>query len=415
MFGQKIGQKRGEPLHSRKSTTNCLRKEALMYKFMQIKKFAKVIFDTDKAAQKASKIMEGILQSQSPRISDVADQMAGNEAANYKMIQRFLKEEALQEVLRRLFNEEAEFVIGDPTEIERPGAKKTEYVGTLSDGQTKGFWMLTLATPLRGRALPCHFVIYSSATINKEATSRNLEHQRAIQGIKELIGSRTLIFDREFSYLGFLLKIHAEQIKYVIRLNQGSHPPKFYYDARGKRELKLRLAPGEEPKIYHQVYYQGVLLVNLVGVWEEGFKSPLWIITNLAPEEGLRIYKLRSKIEVCFRDLKNLLHMDKVMNKSRTYLEKFLALLLLTYAIALLIGEAIRDVRLANIEPDDVDLHQPPEIEKSSKWHSFSGLFLLLKRRRRLNARTLRQIVQTVYSVFLNLIFGENVQSFVPC
>ena len=103
------------------------------------------------------------------------------------------------------------------------------------------------------------------------------------------------------------------------------------------------------------------------------------------------------------------------MNKSRTYLEKFLALLLLTYAIALLIGEAIRDVRLANIEPDDVDLHQPPEIEKSSKWHSFSGLFLLLKRRRRLNARTLRQIVQTVYSIFLNLIFGENVQSFVPC
>ena len=86
----KRSDKKGEPLHSRKSTTNYLRKEALMYKFMQIKKFAKVIFDTDKAAQKASKIMEGILQSQSPRISDVADQMAGNEAANYKMIQRFL-------------------------------------------------------------------------------------------------------------------------------------------------------------------------------------------------------------------------------------------------------------------------------------------------------------------------------------
>jgi len=140
----------------------------------------------------------------------------------------------------------------------------------------------------------------------------------------------------------------------VIRLNQGSKPPKFYYDARQKRELKLRLAPGEGPKIYRQVYYQGILLVNLVGVWEEGFKSPLWIITNLAPEEGLRIYKLRTKIEVCFRDLKNLLHMDKVMNKFRTYLEKVLALILLTYAIALLIGEAIRDVRLAHVEPDKV-------------------------------------------------------------
>jgi hypothetical protein len=386
-----------------------------MYKFMQIEKFAKVIFDSEKTAQKASKIMEGILQSQSPRISDVADQMAGNEAANYKMIQRFLKQEDLQEVLRRLFNEEAEFVIGDPTEIERPGAKKTDYVGTLSDGRTKGFWMLTLATPLRGRALPCHFVTYSSATINNEATSRNLEHQRAIQGIKALIGDRTLIFDREFSYLGFLLQMDAEQIKYVIRLNQGSKPPKFYYDARQKRELKLRIAPGEDPKIYRQVYYQGTLLVNLIGMWEEGFKNPLWIITNLKPEEGLRIYKLRTKIEVCFRDLKSLLHMDKVMNKSRTYLEKILALILLTYAIALLIGEAIRDVRLANIKPDHVDLYQPPEINKSSKWHSFSGLFLLLKRRRRLRTRTLRQIVQTVYSIFLNLVFGNNVPSFVRC
>jgi len=386
-----------------------------MYKFMQIEKFAKVIFDTEVTAKKASKIMEGILQAKSPRISDIADQMKGGEAANYKMIQRFLKHEDLQEVLRRLFNEEAEFVIGDPTEIERPGAKKTDYVGTLSDGQTKGFWMLTLATPLRGRALPCHFVTYSSATINDEATSRNLEHQRAIQGIKELIGDRTLVFDREFSYLGFLLKIAAEQIKFVIRLNQGSQPPKFYYDARGKRELKLRLALGEEPKIYRQVYYQGAMLVNLIGVWGEGFKSPLWIITNLDPEEGLRVYKLRSRIEVCFRDLKNLLHMDRVMNKSRTYLEKTLALILLTYAIALLIGEAIRDVRLAHVLPDKVDLHHPPEIDKSSKWHSFSGPFLLLKRRRRLDTRTLRQIIQAVFTIFLNLVFGNNVRSFVRC
>ena len=376
---------------------------------MQIEKFAKVIFDTDRTAKKASKIMEAVLKAKSPRISDVADQMAGNEAANYKMVQRFLKQEDLQEVLQRLFNEEAEFVIGDPTEIERPGAKKTGYVGTLSDGQTKGFWMLTLATPLRGRALPCHFVTYSSATINDEATSRNLEHQRAVQGIKALIGERTMVFDREFSYLGFLLKLDVEQIKYVIRLNQGSKPPKFYYDARQKRELKLKIALGEGPKIYRQIYYQGVLLVNVVGVWEEGFKSPLWIITNLEPEEGLRIYKLRSKIEVCFRDLKGLLHMDKVMNKSRTYLEKILALILITYAIALLVGEAIRDVRLARVEPNKVDLHNPPVTEKSSKWHSFSGLFLLLKRRRRLDARTLWQIIHAVFSIFFNLVFGKYV------
>ena len=105
--------------------------------------------------------------------------------------------------------------------------------------------------------------------------------------------------------------------------------------------------------------------------------------------------------------------MDKIMNKARAYLEKTLALILITYAIALLVGEAIRDVRLAHVEPDIVDLYHPPEIDKSSKWHSFSGLFLVLKRRRRLDARTLRQIIHAVFAIFLNLVFGKNVRSFV--
>lgn len=43
------------------------------------------------------------------------------------------------ETLKMLFNEEADFVIGDPTEIKHPHADKTGYVGTLRDGQTKGF------------------------------------------------------------------------------------------------------------------------------------------------------------------------------------------------------------------------------------------------------------------------------------
>ena len=50
--------------------------------------------------------MEGLLRAQSRQISDLEDQMEGNEAANYKMIQRFLKKEALQEVLQHPFNEE---------------------------------------------------------------------------------------------------------------------------------------------------------------------------------------------------------------------------------------------------------------------------------------------------------------------
>lgn len=85
------------------------------------------------------------------------------------------------------------------------------------------------------------------------------------------------------------------------------------------------------------------------------------------------------------RNLKSLLHVDKIMYKSRANLEKMLAMMLITYAISLLVGEAIRDVRYAGVDPDAVNLQTNPKLSKSSKWHSFSGLFILIKRRRRLD------------------------------
>ncbi len=95
-------------------------------------------------------------------------------------------------------------MLGDPAEMPRPHAWRTSYVGTLRDGKTKGFWLLTLATPFRGRVLPFHFVTYSSKTIEAEESSRNLKPLCALAVIKELIGEKPLVFDREFSYLKLL-------------------------------------------------------------------------------------------------------------------------------------------------------------------------------------------------------------------
>ena len=105
------------------------------------------------------------MMARSPRISDIAREMTGKEEANYKQIQRFLASNSPKQALLRLFCEDAPFVIGDPTEMPRPQAKKSAYVGTLSDGKTSGYWLLVLATPFHGRAIPCHFVSYSSKTV----------------------------------------------------------------------------------------------------------------------------------------------------------------------------------------------------------------------------------------------------------
>jgi hypothetical protein len=91
------------------------------------------------------------------------------------------------------------------------------------------------------------------------------------------------------------------------------------------------------------LYCKGEIEVNLAGEWKERFEGPLWVITNLGPAEGLRIYKARMKIDEGFNDLKSLLNLERVMNKKHEQMEKVVALVLLAYAIGLLVGGAIRD------------------------------------------------------------------------
>jgi hypothetical protein len=212
-------------------------------------------------------------------------------------VQRFLKATDTHRALQRLMNAEADFLIGDPTEIERIAAKNTDYVGYLGDGETRGFWMLPLSTPLRGRAIPCNLVIYSSATISSQSTSRNLEHVRVIREIRMAIGQKALILDREFSYLDLFQSFNAEGMNFVIRLNLGSRP-KFYYDEDKAQELSLWIVQDGKPKIYRDIYYMGVIKVNVIGIWKPGMKEALWVISNLQPEEALRLYLERMKIEI---------------------------------------------------------------------------------------------------------------------
>jgi hypothetical protein len=385
-------------MKKRKGTSTTLRltktkesvKEVPMNKFIRIPQFTQQLFTDQRNAQQASEIITGIMRARSPRLSDIAAKMPGSESASYKRIQRFLKDNDPQEAIKMLFNEEADFVIGDPTEIERPHADQTEYVGTLRDGRTKGFWMLTLATPLRGRAIPFHFLTYSSRTFEAQPSSRNLEHFKAIQEIQQLLGARPIVFDREFSYL-----------------EMGARAPHFYYDDEQKQRLRLLIAPINKPRIFRQVYYMGQVCLNVIGIWRYGFKEPMWIMTNMQPEAGLALYDQRMKIEICFRDLKSLLHIDKVMNKSQVYLNKMLAMVMIAYAISVILGEAIRDVQYAQVAPDELNLLAVPEIDRRSRWFLFSGPFLLLKQRFRLDKHVLRQIVAAALQIFSHLIFAN--------
>jgi len=342
-----------------------------MDKFTHLCDFLTYLFDDQAAIEKAKVITEGILKARSCRLSDIAREMPGREEANYKCVQRFLAQASPKSVLLRLYQEEAAFMIGDPTEMPRPQARKTDYVGKLSDGQTCGYWLLFLATPYQGRAIPCHFVSYSSSVIGAEASSRNRYHFQAFAEIKELLGEKPLVLDREFSYLELMQALVTEEVNFVIRLKLGAK----FLDQEGQ-PVSLSVQRGET-RILNKVFYMGKVFVNVIGQWKEGLNEPLWVMTNLSAEEGLSIYLQRMKIEECFRDLKSLLGLNKMMHKKRSLMEKMVALGLIAYAIGLVLGETLRS-------------HLFPETHRKRKL--FSGLFILLKLKSTLQHQEFKQL-----------------------
>jgi len=384
-----------------------------MDKFINNQDFMVELFDDVELAERAGEIGAAIFEAHSLRLTDIAVEMEGKSAAGYKRIQRFLGKADPRAALWRLFQEDAEFVIGDPTEIERPHAWKTDYVGKLKDGKTRGFWALILATPYRGRAIPCGMLTYSSKTIAQGLDSRNLNHFRAFASLKDMLGGRPLVLDREFSYLELMLNLFEEQINWVIRLNLRANPAKFYAD--DGKEVALTISPGETVVLNH-VWYMGKVCMNVIGTWKKGLAEPMWVMTNLEAKRGLQIYFARMKIEETYRDLKSLLGLTKLMNKQQVYMEKMVSLLLLTFTIGLLVGEELRDLLygepITELEQLDAQERIPgsPSLKKGKKWKRYSGLFVLLKQKWTLSHEQKAAILDAALSTFRGLVY-PNVRS----
>jgi hypothetical protein len=313
--------------------------------------FTTEIFDREE--EKAARILHSILETQSPRKSDWSQVFsASSEASNYRTIDRVLPRLDAKTALMRLYDPESPFVLVDPTEIERKQAKKTDYVGRLSDGKTLGFWMIVFAQPYRGRAIPFHFGVYSEATLNEQITSRNLEWRELFWQIKELVGETPLVFDREFSAQRWLETLEEARCEWVVRLNTKSGV-KITDEPQGE-EIPLLIEKGEKREI-KGAYYRGEVKVNVAGIWLKDQKEPLWVMGSLEPDELLEVYKKRMKIEQTFKDSKSLLNIEKVMSKRRGHLESTLALVLLAYGLGLMIGEAARDEAYGDDDDDDDD------------------------------------------------------------
>lgn len=377
-------------------------------KCINFRQFTRHVFDSPAEAQHAAVIIKAILEARSPRLSAIARKMPGAPERAYKQLQRFLAATEPRVVLGRLFQTDAAFVIGDPTDMPRPRAYKTDYVGKLKD-ERRGFWLLVLATPFRGRAIPFHFVTYSSRILMMRAESRNQYHLRAFSGVKVMLGERPLVLDREFSYEWLLVDLIAEGIHFVIRLKLGSHPP-IFLDQHGKR-IELVVAQTKTVRFVN-VRYRGKVAVNLIGIWRAGCHDPLWVMTDLAPEQGLQIYFARMKIDETFRDLKSLLQLEQLMNQHQEQMEKVVALVLLAFTLGYLVGEELRDAlygpvpaTLAN--PSSEAKPTPATPAPHPKRACYSGLFILLNFDKTVSTKRLKRVVTRARINFIALAHGS--------
>jgi len=205
--------------------------------------------------------------------------------------------------------------------------------------------------------------------------------------------------------LELLQNLVVEGVHFVIRLNLGSQPPTFT-DRDGTR-VQLQIRPGKT-EVYPQVFYREAVAVNVIGTWRTGFKQPLWVMTDLDPQRGLALYYERMKIEESFRDLKSLLHLDKLMNKQQTQMEKMVALVLLAFSLGVLVGEQTRDELYGLCADPPERLAQPiqdkPTLYQSRKWRLYSGLFILLKHKLDLTQDKIQRIFRAALAQFILLL-----------
>jgi len=216
-------------------------------------------------------IILGILKARSPRITEVARAIPRPFFAGHKMIYRFLKRAPLKEALLRLLYKDAPFVICDPTEIPRPQAMRTPYVGTFKGGKTRGFSAFGPLLPPE-RATPFWFLVFSSRTISREETSRNLVHLKAFFQVKDLLGERPLVMDQEFGCGRLLSQLKEARIHFVVRLKAARHP--IFTDKDG-RKRRLSLACGERVFL-EGLHYKGEVEVNVAGIWKPGHSEPFF-------------------------------------------------------------------------------------------------------------------------------------------
>jgi hypothetical protein len=187
-----------------------------MTKFINLSELVRYLFDQEVLIQKATQLFLALFEARSPRISQIAERMPGNPAANYKAIQRFIAQVDLKAVLLRFFQEQAEYVIGDrPRSNARKPRRPTMWANSDGKPWATGCWYWQ---PLRGEPS----LSTSSPTLQNDCTGHFATESIAGHSPASSRFGRAALCWTVSSLLELLQSLVAEAVHFVIRLKVGT-------------------------------------------------------------------------------------------------------------------------------------------------------------------------------------------------
>ncbi len=202
--------------------------------------------------------------------------------------------------------------------------------------------VLSANVPSGGRALPIAWRTFRRDLVGEVELSQSLIIRGVLGAMLGRLARGTqvvIVADREFASATFFRFLKGCRADFVIRVDVETwiHHPK-YTGPMGK----LGLLPGGR-----RLWLQGALygkedreLVNLLALWEVGFKEP-WLIASDLDDPKLveRLYRKRMKIEHGYRDWKHHLRLKGTLKvKSAQHLAGLITAVVVLYWYLCLLG-----------------------------------------------------------------------------
>lgn len=208
----------------------------------------------------------------------------------------------------------------------------------------KGFFILSAALPVRGRAISFfqHHWRYTQISHMVEYSFNNLIAVQLIKIktlLKQVLSKAVFIMDRGFGYEYFFKKFIELEVNYVVRIRDLNTNVVL---ARGKKKIKLKdLAARSSEPIVYKVLYKSKTPINVVFSKK---RNSIWALaTNLDdPKVIIDLYRQRMKIEECFKDWKSTgFNIEKIQILQWDVLPKMIWCVVVAHLLLYLLGETI--------------------------------------------------------------------------